>query len=127
MERYIDNCGNQLYKKFSFLENFKNFKTLLFVDLNDTNNNYYAFIINKDLLYIINIEENYSIQEFIKIIELKKYLINNDELNNKNIIKIFKNMNKISIDLLNILNEWINGIELKNYKKYSNRTIKYNK
>jgi hypothetical protein len=120
MERYIDNCGNQLHKKFSFLENFKNFKTLLFVDLNDTNNNYYAFIINKDLLYIINIEYNYTLQECIKLNKLKKYLINNDELKNNNIKKIFKNMNKINIHLLNVVNDWINDIELKDYKKYSN-------
>ena len=119
MERYIDNSGTTLYKKFSFLENFKNFKTLLFVDISNTNNNYYAFIQNKEIIYIINIDSKYSLQEFILVKNFKNFLINNNKLENKNIEKILKNMNKLDFDLLNIINDWINNMPLNNYKKYS--------
>ncbi len=90
MERYIDSNGENLYKKFSFLENFKNFKTLLFVDLSNTNNNYYAFIQNSELIYVMNIDSKYSLQEFILIKNFKKFLINLDNLENKK-IKYFRN------------------------------------
>lgn len=118
MERYIDNNGENLYKQFSFLENFKNFKTLLFVDLSNTNNNYYAFIQNNELIYIMNIHSKYSLQEFILIKNFKKFLINLDNLENKNIEKILKNLNILEIDLFNVINDWINNIHLNNFKKY---------
>lgn len=118
MERYIDNTGENLYKKFSFLDNFKNFKTLLFVDLSNTNNNYYAFIQNNELIYLMNIDSKYSLQEFILIKNFKKFLINLDNLENKNIEKILKNLNKLEIDLLNVINDWINNMPLNSFKKY---------
>ena len=118
MERYIDSNGENLYKKFSFLENFKNFKTLLFVDLSNTNNNYYAFIQNNELIYIMNIDSKYSLQEFILIKNFKKFLINLDNLENKNIEKILKNLNILEIDLFNVINDWINNMPLNGFKKY---------
>ena len=118
MERYIDSTGENLYKKFSFLENFKNFKTLLFVDLSNTNNNYYAFIQNNELIYITNIDAKYSLQEFILIKNFKKFLINLDNLENKNIEKILKNLNILEIDLFNVINDWINNMPLNGFKKY---------
>jgi len=124
MERHIDKCGNFLHEKFSFLDNFKNFNTLLFVVLNNTNNIYYAFIKNKDIIYLININSSFSFQEYISIDELKNYLINNIDLDNKNIYKILSSLNIYEYDMLNIINEWLNNVELNKYRKYNMKPIK---
>ena len=119
MERYIDKDGDYLYYKYPFLENFKNFNTLLFVINTNTNNSYNAFIKTKNLIYIIIIDTNITYQEFISIEEFKYFLINNDiNLLKKKYKDIFNKINNTEIDLFNIINDWLNNTELNYYKKY---------
>lgn len=120
MERYLDKSGEYLYIKYSFLENFKNFNTLLFVVNNNTNNIYTAFIKTSDIIYIIYIDSFITYQEFIKLSDLKQNFINNNEIKNKNINTIFKKINILEFDLKNIINDWLNDLYLQTHKKYEN-------